>query len=225
MRPTRSTRSERSARSTKRRVAIAAIVGVVLAASAAWSATTPVTSQHLTVDAPDVCTLHPDADTYLDETSASSNFGTATDLSVRSLLTANHRTLVRFDLTACSIPSDATIESAELTLHLTDAPTLSRTHDAHRVTDTWAETSVTWTNQPTRATTATASVLTGTTDGVTLEWDVTGDVADFVAGNTTNHGWLVKDTLEGDATGMTATYSAREHTTSEQRPALAVTSR
>lgn len=207
------------------RIVLALLVAAALAASAAWSATTPVTSQHLTVDAPDVCSLHPDADTYVDEASPSSNFGTATDLSVRSLLGADHRALVRFDLASCSIPSDATIESAELTLHLSDAPTLSRTHDAHRITDTWDETSATWSNQPTRATLATASVLTGTSDGTTLQWDVTADVADLVAGNTTNHGWLLKDTLEDGATGMTATYSAREHTTTEQRPALAVTHR
>lgn len=203
----------------------ALVVVAVLAGSVAWAAGTSVTSQKLTVDAPTVCSLEPDADTYVDQALSASNFGTASSFSVKSLLGGNHRALVHFDLSTCSIPSGATVLGAELKLYLSSAPALDRSHAAHRVTAAWAETSVTWDDQPSFAATATASTLTGLGDGVTLSWDVTTDVDAFVAGTSTNHGWLVKDTLEDDAVGMTGTYSSREHTTAGERPVLAVTYR
>lgn len=201
------------------------VLGLVLAGSVAWAAGTSVSSQKLTVDAPTVCSINPDADTYVDEASASSNFGTASSLSVTSLLAGNERGLVHFDLSTCSIPSGAEILSGRLRMYLSSAPDLDRLHGAHRVTASWTETGVSWNDQPSFAGTASATVGTGAVDGVTLEWDVTADVADFVAGTATNHGWLVKDTLEGDAVGMTGTYSSREHGTTGERPVLAVTYR
>lgn len=208
----------------KRLVAMALLLAP-LVGSTAWAAGTSVTSQKLTVDAPTVCSLTPDADTYIAEASSGTNFGTETGFSVTSLLLGNQHGLVRFDLSTCAIPADATVLSADLTLHLSTAPSLARMHAGHRVTEAWSETSVTWDDQPSAATTATATISTGTTDGVTRTLDVTSDVADFVAGTAVNEGWSLEDTLEGDAVGMTGTYSSREHATTGEHPVLAVTYR
>src|SRR5437870_11041550 len=56
------------------------------------------------------------ADTYVDQSKATTNFGNATTLTVRSQSTKNTRAYVSFDLTRCSpaIPSTATINSAGL---------------------------------------------------------------------------------------------------------------
>lgn len=208
-----------------RRTLVLAILAGLVAGSAAWAASTPVSTAKLTVDAPTVCSLNPAADTYVDEASSAGNFGTETSFSVTSLLAGNRRALVHFDLSSCSIPDGAEILSADLKMYLSSAPVLERTHDAHRATASWSETGVTWADQPSIDGTATASAITGVTDGVTLEWDVTSDVAAFVEGAATNHGWLVKDTLEGGATEMTGTYSSRDHGTEAERPVLAVTYR
>lgn len=209
---------------SKALVAIA-VLAAPLAGSAAWGAGTAVTARSLTVDAPTVCSLTPDADADVDESSATTNAGTETTLSVRSRLGDNRRALVRFALSSCSIPPDAAVLSADLTVHLSSAPTLVRTHAVHRVTAAWTESGVTWNSQPTVAATPTASTVVGTTDGVTHHLDVTADVAEFVAGTAANEGWMVKDTLEGDLLGMTGTYASREHADALTHPVLAVTYR
>lgn len=209
-----------------RRRAVQALFFVsVLAGSVAWAASAPVTSQKLTVDAPKVCSRNAVADSYVDELSSVSNFGTGTSLAVKSLLLGNRRALVRFDLSPCSILSGATVVSAYLKLYLSGAPSLSRTYEAYRITAGWTETGVTWAGQPSLAAVATATALTGTTNGATVEWDVKSDVTAFVAGTATDNGWLVKDLLEGDALGVEGTFSAREHATGGQRPMLVVTYR
>lgn len=211
--------------STNRVLGLAATLGAVLAVSVAWAASTPVTSQKLTVDAPKVCSVGAAADAFVDEAASSTNNGTGTTLAVKSLLLGNRRTLVRFDLTSCSIPGTATVVSAALKLYLSSAPTLSRTHEVYRVTSAWTETGVTWASQPSTALAATSTASTGTTSGTVIEWDVKADVAAFVSGAATNQGWLVKDLLEGDALGAEAVFSSREHATAGQRPVLVVTYR
>lgn len=206
-----------------RRLALCLLVVVVAGtATVAFAAGAPVTSQRLTVDAPDICTLQPSGDASVDQSAPDTNDGTGDSLPVTSLLGGNRRALVHFDLSACGLPASPQILSAELTVHLSAAPMLSRTHDAHRVTGAWTETGVTWNTQPGFASLASASVLTGSTAGATLVFDVTADVSGFVSGASANHGWLVKDTLEGDLAGATGTYSSREHATVAQRPVLAV---
>ncbi|MBI2168263.1 MAG: DNRLRE domain-containing protein [Actinobacteria bacterium] len=208
-----------------RRGVVAGLVAGLLAGSAAWAAGLTLTAEKLTVDSPDVCSRNPDADAYVDQVLSTTNFGTGTSVDVRSLLLGNRRTHVHFDLSPCSIPASATVVSAYVKLYLSTAPSSSRTYDAYRITGSWTETGVTWGNQPSVAALASASASTGTTSGVTLEWNVTSDVAAFVAGSATNYGWRVGDLLESNALAITGTFSAREHATSGQRPILLVTYR
>jgi hypothetical protein len=174
------------------------------------------------------CTLTPAADTYAEQGSSGSNFGTATTLHVRSavtliLLQDNKRSFARFDLSSCSIPTSARVLTARMRLFLSTAPSASRTYQVHRVTQAWGETTLDWGNQPTTAGTATASTTTGTTNNVTLEWNVLADVTGFVAGTTTNQGWRVADSAEGSGTAREGRFNAREHATVSQRPSLAIT--
>lgn len=201
---------------------LAALAALLTTAGIAWGASLGVSSSRLTVDSPEVCTLGAEADTWVDQSSPGTNFGGDGDLAVRSLALANRRALLRFDLSTCNIPSDATVNGATLNLYLSSAPSLSRIWGAHRVEGAWSETGVTWDTQPAAALTATDSVETGTTDGVTLQAEVTADVTAFVDGTATNHGWRVQDTLEGEALEQEGLVSSREHLTSEEHPVLVV---
>ena len=170
------------------------------------------------------CTVGAAADTYAQQNASGSNFGTATDLYVRSeRLNRNRRAFIRFDLGTCAIPSSARVKSATLNLFMTVAPGAARTHNIHALTSSWVETTLTWTAQPTAAGSTTSTASTGTTANATVAFDVRSDVASFVSGSTTNNGWRISDSVEGSSTAREARFSSREHATSAQRPSLVVT--
>jgi len=124
-----------------------------------------------------------------------------------------------------------------LKLTLTQVQTNARTYAVHRLNTSWAEgngaanSGVTWNSRNgvnawttaggDFAPTATASTATGTVNGATLQWDVTWDVAAFLAGTASNNGWLVKDAHEG--TGAEFVFASRENGTPTKRPQLVVT--
>ena len=165
------------------------------------------------------CTAGATADAYVTE--PLSGAGAETELRVASALGANKRSFLRLDLAPCAIPTAARVTSAELRLHLSTAPGSSRIYDAFRVTASWADT-LTWPTQPAVAASASASAATGTTAGVTLAWNVLTDTAAFVAGTQTNNGWRVSDRTESNLTALEGRFSAREHASTSERPALAV---
>jgi hypothetical protein len=194
-------------------VAVAATLGV---ASAALTVSTGASSIAATT-----CSLNAATnDSYVSQATPASNFGTATALNVRSSTAANMRAFVQFDLASCSIPANALVTSASLKLFMNSAPTASRTYDAHRVTATWAEGTISWTNQPAVAAWASSSVATGTTSSVTLTWNLTSDAQSFLDGTTSNFGWRIKDQTEDSATARTAQFRSAEYTTAGQRPTL-----
>lgn len=156
------------------------------------------------------CSVDAAADTYASSLLAPSNFGGETTLRVRSDLLDNRRSFVRFDIGSCSGISSAEIKSATLRLRLSVAPPTSRTYAAHRITAAWTETGLTWNNQPAVGASPTSSAATGTTSNVTLAWDVTADVAAFVAGTATNNGWRVNDQTESALAAAEGTFSSRE---------------
>lgn len=200
------------------------VTGVAFAASLGLSSTKLTTSTGAASISTTTCTLTAaDADSYVDQASAGTNFGTATTLNVQSRSgSRNRRAFVQFSLAFCSIPANALITVASLKLFLSTAPTASRTYDAHRVTATWTEAAVNWTNQPAVAATATSSVATGTTANVTLTWGVTVDVQAFSDG-TANNGWRLKDLTEDSATAYSSSFRSAEWTTAAQRPILEIT--
>ncbi|MGH3006811.1 MAG: DNRLRE domain-containing protein [Gaiellaceae bacterium] len=206
-------------------------VCLLLGGAVGFAASLPLTPKRLTVFTSassipiSTCTLSASAaDTYADGAALSqgSNFGTATQLHVRSDSLGNKRSFVRFDLSSCSIPSGARIETATVSLHLSTAPGENRTYQIRRVSASWGETTLTWSNQPGVAGSATDSASTGTTNGVTLAWAVVADVQAFVNG-TANNGWRVADAAEGALIGVEGRLSSREHATASQRPSLVIT--
>lgn len=198
-------------------------VGVAVAASLGVTSAKLTVSTYASSIAATTCSLNAaNNDSYVNQASASSNFGSATTLNVRSSTSANMRAFVQFSLTACAIPANSLISAATLNLYMPSAPAVTRIYDVHRVAASWTESAVTWANQPATAVAGTASVVTGTTSNVTLTWDVKTDVQAFVDG-TTNNGWRVKDQTESSATARTGQFRSAEYGTVSQRPVLDVT--
>jgi hypothetical protein len=178
-------------------------------------------------------------DTTARQASATSNFGALTTLTVSSASAANQRTYLRFDLTVCSpaIPASVIVRLATLRLYMTAVPAACRVLDLFPATVAWGETTLTWNNQPFGATinnpptasrTGTFSVGTpagcqNQAAGYVTGGTVTSDVASFVAGSTTNFGWMIRDDTEGSATTRTATFTAKELATIAQEPQLVIT--
>lgn len=199
--------------------------GVALAASltiAPQRLTTQTSASSVPVS---TCSLSAAADTYADADLLNKdvNYGTATELHVKSLALADKRSFLRFDLTPCSIPSGARIKTARLDLFLAAAPSTTRTYEVRRVTAAWGETTLTSSNQPGVAASATATASTGTTSNVTVAWSVAGDLQAFVDGTAINNGWRLADQSEGALLAEEGKFSSREHATASQRPSLTVT--
>jgi hypothetical protein len=212
-----------------------AIVAVSLLAGSGVgvAASLGVTSSNLTTETIvaavpiSTCTLTSSADSYVDQGTLQqgSNFGGVTLLQVESsqtlaLVNTNKRSFVKFDLSSCSIPAAAAVQTATLSVFLSTAPSASRTWNINRVTAAWTENAITWSNQP--ASTSSTSVVTGTTSNVTLQATVTSDVQSFVSGGLTNNGWRFSDSVENSSTTRNGQFPSREFGTPAQRPSLVV---
>ena len=179
-------------------------------------------------------------DTEVRQANPTTNYGTLTSFLVTSSGTANRRAYLRFDITACvpAIPSDATIRLATLRLFTTALPAECRTHDIFRVTATWTETGITWNSQPfgtslnnpaqgSRTDAYDIGTPVGcanrTANAYIVGATVTADVAAFVAGTATNHGWMIRDDVEGSATARSATFSSKQLGNILQTPQLVIT--
>jgi hypothetical protein len=217
-------------RSPSRRWVLAVAAGsLLLGGGVALGASLGITSSKLTTSTLvatvplSTCTLTASADTYADGSllSQGSNFGTQTSMTVRSSpLGGNARSFVNFALASCGIPAAARVTAATLRLFLATAPAASRTYELFRVSAAWGETSLTWSNQP-GVGSASGSVSTGTTNGVTLSWNVLTDVRSFVSGSATNNGWRVSDSAEGSLVARTGILNTRE--SASNSPVLDIT--
>lgn len=172
--------------------------------------------------------------------SATSNFGTQTTNNVASQSGQNRRLYIRFDLSLCTpaIPSTATVRLATIRMYATGLPATCRTVDVFRVTATWTEAGITWNNQPfgtainnPASGSASDTFAIGTPVGcqnATVNTFIVGaiatsDVAAFVAGTATNYGWMLRDDVEGSASALTSTFSAKNLGTASQAPQLVIT--
>ncbi|MDO8691953.1 MAG: DNRLRE domain-containing protein [Dehalococcoidia bacterium] len=160
-------------------------------------------------------TLTPSNDSYVDENSPNNNYGADNSLLVASRNSnRNRRSFVQFNVAGAGIPSGATVISATLRLYLSSAPNQSRSYDAFRVTATWTESGITWSNQPGVAASAT------NTQPITagwVPWDVTTDVQSFVNGASSNYGWRISDQTESaSSTNRQGTFSSKEGTNAPQ---------
>jgi hypothetical protein len=159
------------------------------------------------------------ADSYVDEDNATSNYGTATTMIVRSRSTnRDARVLVQFDLTG--IPVGSTVNSATLELFATAGGT-NRTYDAHHITGTWTETGVTWNLQPAFSASPDVSIATGTAVNAWKIWTVAPVVQAWVNGAYSNYGFLIKDNAE-EGSNIAWTFATKENGTAGNRPILRV---
>jgi hypothetical protein len=227
---------------TLHRLLLALLVGasVALVATQVGSAAPlPVASRSLTSVRTCVVTGYPStstatADTYVQQGSANATAGTATSMNVSSLSgSKNQRAYVKFDLSRCAplIATTATVQVATLRLLVSALPSggACATEDVYRVTSTWSETTLTWNTQPTFATPRTGFTSVGggscttTTTNVYANWNVTADVAAFVATTATNFGWMIRDATESASTVRTVGYYSTEINTLGASPQLVVT--
>jgi hypothetical protein len=178
-------------------------------------------------------------DATVKQASATTNFGTATTNSVSSASAANQRLYLKFDLTQCSpaIPSSATIRIATMRIYMSAIPAACRTIDIFPATAAWTEAAITWNNQPFGTTlnnpatgsrsdsfdVGTPAGCTNQAAGYVTGAEVTTDVAAFIAGTSTNHGWMLRDDVESSATARTSTFSAKNLGTLAQTPQLVIT--
>lgn len=157
------------------------------------------------------------------------------------------RALVQFDLS--SIPANATVTGASLTLHMSKTIAANQPVGVHRVLESWGEGSsdaslnegtgaaamsgdATWTHRifnTTRWTTAggdyepTASASIPVGGIATYEWSSAGTVSDvqgWIDGSLDNNGWIL---IGSTATSTAKRFDSRENVTAVFRPALTVT--
>lgn len=182
--------------------------------------------------------LQASGDTYLREGGPNANEGSETFLRVR---TGPNRALVRFAQSEiAAATAGQVLLSARLELYPIDANSWSggRAVNAHRMTADWSEAGATWNcpidsnpgnSSPDCATqwaggafvAARTSFITQTDALVNqfVAWDVTADVAAFLAG-TPNYGWMVRKDLETQ--NGTVDYNSRQAAGNRPRLVLEV---
>lgn len=168
------------------------------------------------------------------------NFGTTGNLMVSSSSLANQRIYLQFNLSACTpaIPKTAIVRLATLRLFATQLPATCRAMDFFAATSAWAETAITWNNQPFGTATnnpptgsRSASVGVGSAAGcqnATVNAYITGavltgDVQAFVAQTRSNFGWMLRDDAEDAAGAWTSRFASKEAAQVSRAPQLVVT--
>jgi hypothetical protein len=206
---------------------LAATVGI--GAGAAYAATLSVTSWHLWAGSQTLtkapCTLTgttQSTDTYVNNTSTGTNFGTATTMLVRPNAANQQWSFIAFDLSSCAIPTTGGADTATLKLTITSAPNAGRTLTVSPVLTAWSETGLTWTSAQTLSYgSATTTFATGTTNNATLSIPVTVDVDALIKNPSASFGWRITDG-GSQATGDTSTFATSENTNAGRRPQLVI---
>lgn len=184
-------------------------------------------------------TLQPDGVTGKDallhglDTLVNTNFGNNTEFPATAWTFGGTpgvvRSLIQFDL--ASIPTNATVTSAQLSLYAIDSTsgqgqhsTFSGSNESYleKVTSAWDESTVTWNTQPS-STTVGRVMLPASTSATEdyLNINVTGLVQDMVTTPSTNFGFIFKLQLEEYYRRMN--FSSSDHTNPALRPRLEVT--
>ncbi|HET7545326.1 MAG TPA: DNRLRE domain-containing protein [Polyangiaceae bacterium] len=163
-------------------------------------------------------TLQPVADAYVrDGSSANTNFGTTTDLQVKSNVNAGdrRRTFLRFDITAVK----STVVSAKLRLW-GNASTSAKSMSLYAQSpfDLWNESTITWNNMPTLG-----AVLLSKSIGTTAAWqefDVTARLQALKGGMIPAADFALK--ADANSSNPPSTFNSREGT---NKPELVVVSK
>lgn len=159
------------------------------------------------VNAQTTITLQPDSidgkDAHIGLIVPNNNYGAIEDIAPYAWTQQGSlnvsRDLIEFDLS--SIPSNATISSASLSLYY-NPTSVYNSGNGHsgsnafwvkRITSSWDENTVTWNNQPTTTTTNQVSVAQSTSSTQNyLDIDVTNLVVDMLNNPTISHGFMLQ---------------------------------
>jgi len=169
-----------------------------------------------------------DADAYV-WLNDSTPRGSEEFLYIRPTVLTNYaqRTLIKFPQTKLEslIPSGVTIVKAEICAHGDLQTITGMTIDIHKITSSWDEATVIWSNQPSSNATPSASLSFAVSFDV---WEFAGggtmkdDVADWRANPGNNFGWLLKANPETGAQGFISCVKSKEHARPHWHPYLRV---
>lgn len=176
-------------------------------------------------------TLSPTADTDIDSSSPTTNWGSSTQLYLSSQRVA--RTLASFDLSG--IAAGQTVTAAKLRLYLfsmtPSQASRNLTLEVHALTQSWSEAGATWNSAAVgtnwtpssggtyrSSTDATLTVQKNDTAGKWLEFEVAGLVQEWVDGVTPNRGLIV---INATSASDLLKFNSREYSTNT--PELVVT--
>jgi hypothetical protein len=209
-----------------RKLVLLVVATVAVATGTGFAATLGVGSDHLWAGTQTIQHLGPctvtgttaTTDTYVNQGSATSSFGTGTTMLVQPDAGSQKWAFVRFDLSSCAIPTTGGADSATLKLVVTVTPRASRTLTMTPIASTWSNTT-TWNTAPTFGSSATTTFATGTTNNATLSIPVTIDVDDLIKSSTANYGWRVSD--GGSAASQDTTTFATSNASSN-KPQLVI---
>ena len=165
-------------------------------------------------------------DAYIDQTIPNGNFGSSVEIRSKPFAPSwSERFLLKFDLS--SIPSNASIVSANVVLTVTSFMWVSSTIRAYRINDSWSESSVTWSNFSNNyesSHSAQKNCAWPDQDlGTSRSWDVLSDVQGMHSGVIDNNGWLFRDKNLNSTTQAYWNFGSSENVTSTNRPFLQVT--
>jgi uncharacterized repeat protein (TIGR01451 family) len=167
-------------------------------------------------------------DAYIKKEKPDERRGTDTELRVKGEANKLKRSLLRFDLS--SLPSDAIVSSATLSLYVKGASGGALTINAHRVTQPWNEAQVTWKARDKAAgqlwttqggdydAAVAASTVVDDTKNVWRSWSIGSLVAGWLSSPATNYGLI----LEAASSNAEKVFKSSDDGTTSQRPKLEV---
>jgi Bacterial Ig domain/Disaggregatase related repeat len=180
--------------------------------------------------APTTATLTAIDDSYLRQSSATTNYGAALTFDVGRKSTATRRGMLKFDLS--TIPVGAILESATLTLTRTGGDANTLTFSTHEITQSWVEASTSWNLRQTGTAwtpsvggtfkpTAISSTTVPATNGA-YNWNLLSLVQAWFSGTSVNNGVLIKQANES-LVDKKHVFGSSENGTPANRPKLTIT--
>lgn len=188
---------------------------ITIAVDSVWL-TDPARVWPVTLDPTTVIQPDPTAgkDTYVQQSTPTTNYGTSTSLVVGDTTTASQATRSYLQPDLSSIPTGGAIISAQLELYNTGTGFANAlTASIYRVTAAWTETGITWDTQPAFDTTvqSTASNIPNTVGWVAWTGLATL-VQNWFAGTWTNYGIVVKKATDGTNAGDNKAFYSSDYT-------------
>ncbi len=160
-------------------------------------------------------TLSTDQDSWMKEDSPSENHGSDSELSTKGTSGDEMRAIYRFDLS--SVPANATVSSATLSLWVSGKDDSGNALDVHRVTANWTENGVRWVNTAGDFDSTVTASFTAPNDDEFTDSDITALVQSWLCGDYSNHGIVIHSNSTEEAK-----FTSEEWSTSSERPKLTV---